>query len=227
MDKQNQSLSWDPVWEKVFSENSWGKYAGESLIQFVARNFYKLNRTEIKILEVGCGPGANIWYLSREGFDAYGIDGSTKAIELAEKRLKNEGLIAHLTVGDIVSLSYPDNFFDAVLDVECLYANDYDNSRKILAEIKRVLKPHGLLYSRTLSDEIFIGNEYDQIGYKSYTNVSEGPLKGRGFARLMDVKDIEELYSDFFNLLSIDELNYTQSNRSFTISEFVILCQKI
>ena len=26
--------SWDPIWEKVFLESPWGKYPGESLIQF-------------------------------------------------------------------------------------------------------------------------------------------------------------------------------------------------
>lgn len=38
---KNEIKSWDPIWEKVFKDNEWGKYPGENLIQFVARNFYK------------------------------------------------------------------------------------------------------------------------------------------------------------------------------------------
>ncbi len=86
MTKTN-SLSWDPIWEKVFSEQPWGKYPGESLIRFIAKNFYKLNRGEVKILEVGFGTGANIWYLSREKFDTYGIEGSETGVKLAYERL--------------------------------------------------------------------------------------------------------------------------------------------
>lgn len=61
------------------------------MIRFIARNFYKVNNREsIKILEVGCGPGANLWYMNREGFTVYGIDGSETAIKKAEKRLKED-----------------------------------------------------------------------------------------------------------------------------------------
>ena len=33
-------MSWDPVWENVFQNQSWGKYPSENLVRFVARNFY-------------------------------------------------------------------------------------------------------------------------------------------------------------------------------------------
>lgn len=43
----NSNGSWDSVWEKIFQEQEWGKYPGESLIQFIARNFYKMDRKNI------------------------------------------------------------------------------------------------------------------------------------------------------------------------------------
>lgn len=224
---ESKTNSWDPVWEKVFSENPWGKYPGESLIRFVARNFYKQNRANIKILEVGCGPGANIWYMAKEHFLAFGIDGSATAIEQAMKRLADENLTADLVVGDIVVLPYPDNFFDAVLDSECLYANNLENTYKILAEIDRVLKPCGLFYSRTLSDKVYLGKTNTQIGEKAYTDISDGPLAGRGFARLMNISNIHKIYGRNFEIVSIDELEFTQNNREQTVSEFIIICKKL
>ena len=60
-------MSWDATWEEVFRQQEWGKYPGEDLIRFVARNFYNVEkRSDIKILEVGCGPGANLWFIARE-----------------------------------------------------------------------------------------------------------------------------------------------------------------
>lgn len=138
-------MAWDNTWEEVFSNNEWGKYPAESLIRFIARNFYKVNKREsIKILEVGCGPGANLWYMNREGFTVYGIDGSETAIKKAEKRLKEDiwdgkGNYS-LQVGDIISLPFEDNFFDAVIDCEVTYANKYDEAKRMFAEMHRVVR---------------------------------------------------------------------------------------
>lgn len=119
--------SWDSNWEKIFKAQEWGKYPSENLIQFVARNFYKKNRAEVKLLEVGCGTGANIWYMSREGFNVSGIDGSDTAIKIAQERMKNENLNARLIVGDIISLPFDNMEFDAIIDNECLYSNNEQN----------------------------------------------------------------------------------------------------
>jgi 2-polyprenyl-3-methyl-5-hydroxy-6-metoxy-1,4-benzoquinol methylase len=218
--------SWDPIWEKVFSEYSWGKYPSESLIQFIARNYYNLERPKTKILEVGCGPGANIWYLAKENFNAYGIDGSPTAIQQANLRLSAEGLSADLKIGDVVKLPYLSDFFDSVIDVECIYANDLENTNKILGEVARVLKSNGLFYSRTLSDQIYAGLSRTVCGYKSFKDVSDGPLEGKGFVRVMDENDIKSIYGQFFNIKSIDKLEYTRENGSIKISEFIIIANK-
>ena len=63
------------IWEDIFVNNDWGQYPSLALVRFIAKNFYSIsNRTEIKILELGCGTGSNIWYLRREGFTTYAID---------------------------------------------------------------------------------------------------------------------------------------------------------
>src|SRR5262249_61470196 len=98
-------MSWDPVWEDIFRSSDWGKYPPEELIRFVARNYFRApDRKQVKILEVGCGTGANVWFAAREGFDAYGIDGSPTAIRKAEQRFQKEGLTATWKVGDFVKL---------------------------------------------------------------------------------------------------------------------------
>ena len=218
--------SWDSIWENVFQLNEWGKYPDESFIRFVARNFYKSDRKKTKILEVGCGPGANIWYMAREGFDTYGIDGSPTAIQRAKNRLEKESLKAHLKVGDIVSLPYPDEFFDAVADNECLAHNSIIHMDKILVEIKRVLKKEGLFYSRTFTDQVYLGRTQRKLKDWEYNQVSDGPFAGRGLVRLTTQDGIQSLYGQSLKILSIDKIEYTNNNGAVKISEWVIICQK-
>jgi SAM-dependent methyltransferase len=217
--------SWDPAWERVFKEQEWGKYPGESLIQFIARNFYNKERKKISLLEVGCGPGANIWFMAREGFKVTGIDGSETAIKIAKKRLLNENLEAELIAGDIIKLPFKSLEFEAVIDIECLYANNEQNSLTILAEINRVLKKDGLFYSRTFSNDMFIGNRLEEENHE-FLNISEGPLRGKGFVRLINERQIIDLYGKYFDIISIDKLEYSQYNGKQLISEFIVICKK-
>ncbi len=219
-------MAWDPVWEDVFKNNEWGRYPGEDVVRFVARNYYRRERPAVKILEVGCGPGANIWYIAREGFAAYGIDGSATAIARCRQRLAAEGLTATLHVGDIADLPYPDDMFDAVLDVECLCCNDRKTSAAIIAEIKRVLKPKGKFYSRTFSDDMFVGRSPQNVADLEYCTVNEGPLEGKGFVRLTDRKTIDDLYGSMLPIETIERASHTRDNEHQHIVEWQITCVK-
>jgi SAM-dependent methyltransferase len=220
-------MAWNGIWEKVFSTGAWGSYPSEDLIRFTAANFYARKRDEVRLLEVGCGPGANLWYLSREGFDVYGIDGSASAIRRASERLRAEGLGASLITGDIMNLPYDDTFFDAVIDNECLYSNTARDTNIILKGIHRCLKEGGLLYSRTFTERMHIGHSQKVVGHLEYDAVSDGPFSGKGFARLIDRKGIDALYGKCFSLLTVDRLEYTRNNEQMLISEWLITARKI
>ena len=217
--------SWDPIWETVFQDQEWGKYPNENLIQFIARNFYKEERKNINLLEIGCGPGANIWFMAREGFNAVGIDGSYTAINRAKGRLQNENLNAQFIVGDIIKLPFENQKFNAIIDNECLYSNSEQNTILILSEIDRVLKKDGLFYSRSFSKEMYIGEKLYNETFE-YSDITVGPLSGKGFVRLLNEEKIQPLYAPHFNIRSIDKLEYTQYNGNQKISEYIIICQK-
>ena len=219
-------MSWDNIWEEKFKSSRWGEYPESDLIRFMARYFYNRDRASVSVLEVGCGPGPNIWYLCREGFSTKGIDGSSSGIERARKRLQLEGLEAKLTVGDIINLPYKDDSFDAVIDSKCIYCNSLENTHKILSEIKRVLKPGGYFYSTVFSDETYLGENQTQVAENEYTNISDGVLKGMGFARLINIEGIHQLYGQYLNITSIDKIDYTRNDRKDQYHEFSIICQK-
>ena len=224
-------MAWNKGWDQIFKDNEWGKYPPEELIRFVARTFRAVpaeKRKDIRILEVGCGTGANLWYLAREGFSAFGMDGSKIALERAKKRFKKEKLKAVIKDGDILSLPFKGDYFDCVIDVECIYANSMKDSKIILNEIKRVLKPGGYLFSKTF----MTGTYGDGLGRKmpgennTYLELSEGALhKGYGIIRFTSEQDIQELYS-VLQIKNIDHIIRSEKGRQYEVKEWVITCQK-
>ena len=131
-------------------------YPNEYLIQFIASRYFKLphkERKNIRILELGCGSGANLWMLSKEGFDTYGIDSSKHGLELAAQHLHVKwGVAADLQYGSFLNLPYGDGFFDAVVDVVSCQHLCLNDSQLALNEACRVLKTGGAFFSYRLSD---------------------------------------------------------------------------
>ncbi len=219
------NVSWDPVWESVFSSREWGRYPGEHLIRFIARNFYSISdRRMIRVLEVGCGPGANIWFLAREGFSFAGIDGSQTAISQAKQRLDDEipswQENGELHVGDIIQLPYANSQFDAIIDVEATYANSWEAARSIFREIARVTKPGGKIYSQTFATGCWGEGTGESAGRNAW-RCSEGPLADKGISRFTSLEEIPALLGDL-TVLSIESITWSLNNRQNSIREWAI-----
>ncbi|MDI6806366.1 MAG: class I SAM-dependent methyltransferase [Candidatus Aenigmarchaeota archaeon] len=100
-----------------------------------------------KILDLGCGTGRHLRYLTKHGFDVYGIDISSYGIKTAKKFLEKENLKSHLKVGDIYKkLPYGDNFFDAIVSIKTMHHGKIENIRRLIKEIERILKSNGLIF---------------------------------------------------------------------------------
>src|SRR6478752_606793 len=107
------------IWEKeIYGKgNHFNKYPFDNVVSFIYGNYPKDKKREtIKILEVGCGAGNNLWFASREGFNVTGIDGSTSAIDFAKERFLQEGLQGNFMVGDFTKLTFEDCEFDLLID---------------------------------------------------------------------------------------------------------------
>lgn len=162
-------------------------YPNEALIQFLASRYFSrplAERRAIRVLEVGCGSGANLWMMCKEGFDTVGLDSSPEGIELARAHLRDKwGVTAQLDVGSFTAMPYGDALFDSVVDVVSLEVLSLADSGIALAEIARVLKPGGTVFSYRLSDHstMFEGNDA-RIDSATLANISDDrmPLANNG-----------------------------------------------
>ena len=221
------------IWEKIFSNSEWGKYPPISLVRFMAKNYYPLlKENEVKVLEIGCGPGANLWYLAREGFSVYGIDGSSTAIKKANERLKYENLtnnVKELLVGDYMEVidNFSDKMFDVVVDIESLSCNPFEYSRKVIEKIFNKLKSGGLMFSITFTDRVYGIESMEEVDYHGGV-IKDGPLSKIGFFRYTSFADIKKLYKLHNNrIVSIEREDYIfdiENNKG--ISEWLITLQK-
>jgi ubiquinone/menaquinone biosynthesis C-methylase UbiE len=107
---------------------------------------YHLTATQVdlsgkKVLEVSCGHGGGASYLVRTLHPAAytGLDFNADGIAVCQKRHQLPGL--DFVHGDAENLPFPDESFDAVVNVEASHI--YPHFERFLAEVARVLRPGG------------------------------------------------------------------------------------
>jgi tRNA (uracil-5-)-methyltransferase TRM9 len=116
-----------------------------------------------KLLNVGCGHGAD--FLPFKGpFELYGLDFSSRMIELARKYARKFEFEASLQVADARWLPYADNSFDWAISIAAYHhLPPNDGQLPALQELKRVLTPGGeaflTVWNRCQSRFWFKGHE--------------------------------------------------------------------
>ena len=218
-------------WEQLFASRTWGAYPPEELVRFIARNFRSVpDKSEVRVLEIGCGPGPNIWYLVREGYTVAGIDGSPTAIRQATARLMAEELPhqeprVDLKVGNFTSLPWTDESFDVVIDVEALYANRMANITAGIAEIRRTLKPGGLFFGKMFGTQTTGSDSGERVEPGTCLAPKTGPCAGNDMAHFFTREELEQFFAGFRDLC-IDQTVRTDGNRTVQIFEWIVSARK-
>jgi ubiquinone/menaquinone biosynthesis C-methylase UbiE len=130
------------AWETVHQQQVWGQYPPEPLIRWVARTF-KGQCQGLTVLEVGCGAGANVWYLAEQGFTVTGLDVSRTALHRAEQLLAKRGQTGQLVCGNLTELPFSPAQFDVLIDLGATVCVPDDMVTQCFSEYYRVLKPGG------------------------------------------------------------------------------------
>ena len=135
-------------------------------------------RTDLRILDAGCGTGAAVAYLSRFGM-VTGCDVSSLALEFCRAR----GLTS-LGQASVTALPYAPATFDLVTSFDVLYHRAVGDTLNALREFRRVLRPGGRVLLRLPAYDRLRGR-HDAVVHTARrftTGALAGSLRETGFA---------------------------------------------
>jgi len=230
-------MSFSTEWEEeVYSQNKqvnrypYGEFVS---IFFNSLKFLTKEKKDIKILELGCGTGNNIKFMSELGYKVYGIDGSKSACKIGNDFLLENNLQANIQQSKFSELPFKDNEFDMILDREAMYCDTFQNIKNNWEEANRVLKKGGVVISFMYTNN----NEFckkaniekniaEKIEYNTFKNFTCGNFKDTGTVHFTEY---EELFK-FFNFLDIKLINkhtnntvFSDNTIEFTYEEWILI----
>lgn len=198
------------------------RYPNEELCRFIGTTFAgtpRAAREHIRVLEVGCGSGANLWMLAAEGFQTHGIELSPEGARLAGEMLASRGLGADIVAGDMRAMPYADAHFDVIVDVFSSYCLDEADFDRFLGEVRRLSKPGGRFFSYTPSkaSHAFIDHAPARLldastldGIRRQTSPYHGNLYPFRFASPEDVRQATQRAG--LTLTSLERIGRTYRN---------------
>jgi ubiquinone/menaquinone biosynthesis C-methylase UbiE len=99
------------------------------------------------VLDAGCGRGRVAIQAALMGASVTAVDVSAEMLAIAEETARSVGARVDFQLADLHHLPFADATFDLVFHLEILL--HLEDPQRVLAEIGRVLKPHGMLVLTT------------------------------------------------------------------------------
>jgi len=112
----------------------------------------------MKVLDVGCGTGADLKPYGEAGCETYGIDLSPSMLKRARSKF---GVSADLRLGDASYMPFHDHFFDLVLSSYALHEMSNTKRPSVISEMVRVVRNDGNL----LFTDFHTGPLHFPVGY--------------------------------------------------------------
>jgi SAM-dependent methyltransferase len=120
---------------------------------------------ERRVLDIACGEGFGSAMMAEQATEVFGVDIDAAAITHADQTYKRENL--HFLQGTCTAIPLVDGSVDVVVSFETIeHLAEHD---KMLMEVRRVLRPGGLLLISSPNKEIYS----DRSGYKNPFHVRE------------------------------------------------------
>lgn len=192
--KQNEK-----VYNKKFSEG-WGSHYPDSNLITLYHKYIKGRMSEgniLRVLDFGCGRGTNLEFFDDMGFEVYGIDISSEAIEICKSNKRFHS--AHFMEEDIVnnktiSEIFQEKFDVIIATVSLAYLKRAD-IKNVIAQFYEVLTSEGIVLASFFEEQPAYNQEKDENGMV-YTTISNLDINHYTFI-LKDKAELRNLFHQY------------------------------
>jgi len=189
-----QSKEWN--WE-IVKRNSEEPWLEPSIESYYLMHRWKGQGKNI-FLDLGCGLGRHTILFAKNGFNTKAFDLSENALERTKEYAEREGLDVEYELGDMLNLPYEDESIECILCRNVISHTDTEGMKKIVEELKRVLKKDGECYFTLGSKDTwgFKQEDWPLADPNTRIRMDEGPEKGIPHF-YADYDLIKELFKEF------------------------------
>ena len=145
-----QSQGWEPIWANLDALLECWRTPEPSVLAWAESLQGAGGR---QALDLGCGIGRHTIPLARLGFAVAATDISLSGVKTCAAWLARDGLNATLACHEMGTLPFPNHTFDGLVAYNVVYHATLGGMRRILAEVCRVLRPGGRLYTTIIARE--------------------------------------------------------------------------
>ena len=184
---------WDDIYCRYDQNSVW---PWSDLVETVLRNS-KPNSGDFKVLELGCGAGANIPFFLSLGVDYYSVEASQ--IVVSRLRKKFPQVASNLIGGVDFTEHFPKGTFDLIFDRGSMVCNSSDRINNCIRDCYDHLRSGGGMY---------IGIDWISTQHSSYSlgevedewtriNFPSGPFSDVHRIHFSDKKRLFKLFANF------------------------------
>lgn len=201
--------------EDIYDDEDFSGFYQSLECGFYDNNFYEntLER-DGKVLEIGSGTGRIIRYLTKKGFDIYGIEPSEKMRSFIEEEYKDK--IFPFGLEDIEKISGI-RFKSIIIPATTVSLFKFDVFEKFLIDLKKILEPNAKIYFDFL-DEEYVNELHKKIKtmkYKGNTVYLGNHIKGNSL-----------IFNIYINIENYEKLGISKKN-IYSRELIKSICEKI
>ena len=199
-------MGFSAEWDKIYQTGAHNSVWPWSEVVSLTNRYFKGDKSKLRVLELGCGAGANIPFFAAIGAEYCGIEGSVTQVKklqgqygslcTKDKRVRGGGVT--VLEGDFTEALPFDGEFDLILDRGSVTTNTTVDIRKAIALAYAKLRKGGYYFgldwiSRNWGVFSDPAEVYDIID--EYTRVfHSGYFDGLGNVHFSDAAHIQELF---------------------------------
>lgn len=187
-------MGFSKEWEEIYQRHEQDSVWPWSNLVSLAYHYGNLQEG-IRVLELGCGAGANIPFFLQQKADYFAVDGSATTVERLQARFAGENV--HIAQADFTKQLPWKGPFDLIVDRAAVTHNATSDIEKAIVLVMKVLKQGGR----------YLGMDWFSTRYEDYMSVpservddytcvfTTGDFAGDGRTHFSDESHLRELFA--------------------------------